>query len=1178
MPPSLTSVLCHVRRLVGEGRTADASEKQLLVWFVQHRDESAFATLVRRHGPMVLRVCRRVLGNVDDAEDAFQAAFLVLARRAGDIRNRESVSAFLHGVAYRVALHARSAAARRRVHEQQAQAMRHEAQETEPADLGLRAVLDEEVNRLPEKYRAAVVLCYLQGKTYVEAAAQLGWPEGTVKGRLSRARDLLHRRLTRRGLAPGAAVIVAALAQPADAAVTEALAVATAHAAITFCTGTTGSGTAMMLAEGVLKTMTTTRLLWGALLSIAVITGAGAVVFTPLLARDPAPPAHSGSADPAEKPEGSGEKAADANGDPLPPGAVARLGTVRWRHGARASVLTFAAGGKEVVTAGPDGEVRVWDPSSGKQMRRLGKPMKPDEADAYPRPAALSADGKRAATTGDDGVRVWDVATGKELHRFEHDVEKWAQIVAIALTPDGKGLLISSVGKVVLYDVATGKERQRFEHKNAGKAKDQVEVPLVLGQLTFSPDGKWLAAPAVEAGQPDKDITDGVRIWDVATGKEVLTVGGPVKEDNIVASAAYPAFSPDGKVIARVALDGTIRLHDTAGGKEKRTLGESSKDEVIDGLMFAPGGKTLAALQLDGTIRLYDVATGKELRRLAEGGAKPQTTVSFAPLLRPNEYPSYSADAPPLAFSPDGKTLAVVSGENAVRLWDAATGKELPRPNGHTGGVAELAASADGKTVVTAGTDGTLRRWERATGKQLGEVAAPGDGYSGSLSPTGRFFARVDETTIHVWDVAAKKNVTKLELPEELRGQGQVYVTIFSADEKVLAAADPGGTIHLWDTATGKALRTLTPPQAEGAQTGALLSSLEFSRDGRTLLAVQLMDGAAGIPVPAKAQPAPPQAPPEPKSRICMWDAATGTALRHWDVPGRVMGATFTPDGRSVATATAERVTVWEVATGKERFSDKGAAGLVSCSPDGRVLAAAGGVTGGTAVRVLDLRTGKEIARLKGHDAEVVALAFTHDGSFLVSGSADSTGLVWGGAAMAPPARKPDEQTVERLDELWADLASGDAGKAFRAAALLESSPKGAAALLAERVKPVAAPDAKQVARWIKELDDDSFDVREKAAAELGRLRELARPALEQALKSRSAETQRRAEELLARVKADAAWSSDDLRRLRALEVLEKVNTPEARELLQGLSRGAEGSWLTREAKSSLERQAGRAP
>ena len=171
--------------------------------------------MVLRHGPMVLRVCHNVLGDATDAQDAFQATFLVLVRRSGSIRRLESLGSWLYGVACRVAARARVEAARRRAAERRG-ALRvvqvvdsSEAGEPDRAEFG--PVIQEEVRRLPEKYRAVVALCYWQGLTQEQAATQLGCPLGTVRSRLARARGQLHRRLTRRGLAPLAGVVAAAL-------------------------------------------------------------------------------------------------------------------------------------------------------------------------------------------------------------------------------------------------------------------------------------------------------------------------------------------------------------------------------------------------------------------------------------------------------------------------------------------------------------------------------------------------------------------------------------------------------------------------------------------------------------------------------------------------------------------------------------------------------------------------------------------------------------------------------------------------------------------------------------------------------------------------------------------------------------------------------------------------------
>jgi RNA polymerase sigma-70 factor (ECF subfamily) len=190
---------------------SDPTDEELLGRFATSGEEAAFAELVRRYGPMVLGVCRRVLTAEHDAEDSFQATFLVLARRAGAIHKREAVGSWLYGVAYRIAARARADAARRRKHEGQVSPVAGPDPFEEMAWRELRPVLDEELARLPAKYRNPLVLCYLQGLTNTEAARELGWTKGTVSGRLARARDMLRSRLARRGLALTSAVLIALL-------------------------------------------------------------------------------------------------------------------------------------------------------------------------------------------------------------------------------------------------------------------------------------------------------------------------------------------------------------------------------------------------------------------------------------------------------------------------------------------------------------------------------------------------------------------------------------------------------------------------------------------------------------------------------------------------------------------------------------------------------------------------------------------------------------------------------------------------------------------------------------------------------------------------------------------------------------------------------------------------------
>jgi len=260
----LSEVIQHLRRAVLLRAGAGLTDGQLLENYISRRDEAALADLVRRHGPMVWGVCRRVLQNYHDAEDAFQATFLVLVRKAAAVVPREMVANWLYGVAHQTALKARATASKRKVRERQMTEM------PEPAPVGqdpwceLQPLLDEELSRLPDIYRIVVVLCDLEGKTRKAAARQLGVPEGTVAGRLARARVMLAKRLTRRGLALSAGALGAVFSQNlARASVPTSVVCSTIKAACLLAAGLAAgviSNEVAALTQGVLRTMLLTKL------------------------------------------------------------------------------------------------------------------------------------------------------------------------------------------------------------------------------------------------------------------------------------------------------------------------------------------------------------------------------------------------------------------------------------------------------------------------------------------------------------------------------------------------------------------------------------------------------------------------------------------------------------------------------------------------------------------------------------------------------------------------------------------------------------------------------------------------------------------------------------------------------------------------------------------------------
>jgi RNA polymerase sigma factor (sigma-70 family) len=300
-------ILAHLRRVAFLHEGPALGDEQLLERFLEQGEQPAFEALVRRYGPMVLGVCRRVLGNPHDAEDAFQATFLILVCRAAAVRPRSRVGPWLYGVAVRTALKARSSAARRRRAEQEA-ARRHLFSSAPDPEGDLRPLVDEEVARLPEKYRVPLVLCLLGDKSRREAAELLGWSEGTLSGRLARAKELLAERLRRRGVGLSAAVLAEGVAGER---VPSSLVTATVEASA-WCAGPGAahavSAPVIALTEEVLRTMLLSKVQAVAavcLLVLGIGMGIGAAgLSSGPAARGAAPPAAPELPAKSRKPEG----------------------------------------------------------------------------------------------------------------------------------------------------------------------------------------------------------------------------------------------------------------------------------------------------------------------------------------------------------------------------------------------------------------------------------------------------------------------------------------------------------------------------------------------------------------------------------------------------------------------------------------------------------------------------------------------------------------------------------------------------------------------------------------------------------------------------------------------------------------------------------------------------------
>jgi RNA polymerase sigma factor (sigma-70 family) len=457
------SLLHHVRRLAATA----LSDEQLLADFLARRSDEAFSALIGRHGPMVFNVCRRILHDAHAAEDVFQSTFLVLADRAGAIRRRASLAGFLHGVAYRLAVRAR----RRRVPNVPATVCDQTVGPPEGlAWKEMLGILDHELGRLSDRYRAPLVLCYLEGRTQDEAARQLGWGLNTLRRRLAQGRRLLEARLRGRGVTLPAA-LTGLLAESAVA-VPGPLRAATlaAAGARAVSSATAGAAALSSARKGITPLLSASIRKAGVVVAVAALAAAvgfGYVMTTPA----DQPPAAS-APPPAAGPPAAGAAPGDSAADPLPAGAAVRLGTGRYRHGTRIESMAVSADGKLAVTASGWGvyhnppeafsPARVFDLTDGRCLYSL-----PNARGSYTEAVGLSPDGKTLATKDDKFLYLRDAATGKEIRKVKYLPDSGggrSPTDWLTFTPDGKQLAAVLMGSAVrLIDVRTGEVTRPFE-------------------------------------------------------------------------------------------------------------------------------------------------------------------------------------------------------------------------------------------------------------------------------------------------------------------------------------------------------------------------------------------------------------------------------------------------------------------------------------------------------------------------------------------------------------------------------------------------------------------------------------------------------------------------------------------------------------------------------------------
>jgi WD40 repeat protein len=818
----------------------------------------------------------------------------------------------------------------------------------------------------------------------------------------------------------------------------------------------------------------------------------------------------------------------DRFGDPLPAGAVARLGTVRFRSDTWAQEIAVSPDRKTLAVVGWN-SVLLWDAQTGRELRRYGPAPKRRVGDTgYSMQfasVAFSPDGATlAAGTSDSSgepcpVWLFDVATGKKVGELPGHSQGTH---FLAFLSDGRSVVTAGSNGVPVHEVGVGRELRRLAW--AGKS---------VSNMAVSADRRYvfLAGPARKGENPP-----GLwEVWDAGAGQLVHRAGLP-------SAWLGASFSPDGAIVAicvsvrspdEPGPKSEIRLWDLAAKKEvRRWPGPGGPNGHMRPIAFSPDGQFVATGGADHVVRQWSVTTGKEER--------------------PNIHPYRHAAT--VAYL-DAATLLTYGAQNSVRIWDAATGKPVRRFDGGEAHIDVLAVSPDGRTVATAGGggDATVRLWEVATGRQRLHITGAMYDVTGlAFSPDGKLIAGADSHgVVTLWDTTAAI------IQREFKGhKGWATVVVFSPDGRTIATGDHGNTVRLWDVHTGNEGRKMT-----GTNPMAHVAALVFSPDGQTLF-------SAGS-----------------DHAIRQWDVASGKAVRvmqgtqgpngpddsfgHTSV---VSSLALSRDGRRLVSGSYDHtIRVWETATGRTcrivKSSNRtlnSAVRTVALSPDGSLLAAASEEDGRrNLIDVWDLNSRRQLAPLSGHTGQVTVLAFTPEGRRLASVSTDTTGLLWDVEAIRANAPAVD---AAGLATLWADLA-GEPGPAYDAVRRGIAAGDRTVELLREQLKPAPTVDSKRVAELLTALGSARFAERDRASRDLAALGSAIEGELRKALtEDRPAEVKARVKVLLTELGAG------ELQTVRAVEILEGIGTPAAKKVLAELAAGATGAKLTRDASASLGR------